>query len=41
MPDEWDDPERVDEEEAIGPDDPDYDLSELRSWIAWRDSQQS
>ena len=32
MPDQWDDPER--EEEEIGPDDPDYDLSEAHpySW---------
>ncbi len=33
MPDEWDEPEAVDEEvEEIGPDDPDYDLSEAHGY---------
>jgi hypothetical protein len=33
MPDEWDDPERADEEEEeIGPGDPDYDLSEAHGY---------
>jgi hypothetical protein len=31
VPDEWDEPEDAEEEE-IGPDDPDYDLSEARGY---------
>ena len=31
MPDGWDDPEEEDEE--IGPDDPDYDLSEAHGYM--------
>ena len=32
MPDEWDDPTAADDDEEIGPDDPDYDLSEAHGY---------